>query len=356
MESMRPSGLRYPAVSIREGSAMKVDAGLNASLAKVPDAIRALEARGYDAAITTETSHDPFLPLLLAAEHSERIGLMTSIAVAFARNPATTAMAAHDLNAYSQGRFILGLGSQIKPHITKRFSMPWSKPAARMREFILALRAIWDAWYRQRPLDFRGEFYTHTLMTPMFTPTDTAHGAPRVVLAAVGPLMTETAGEVADGVIAHGFTTRRYMEETTIPALERGLAKAGRERGDFELCYPGFVVTGADEESFAHSRTAVCKQIAFYGSTPAYRPVLETHGWGELQGELNAMSKRGLWDEMGTRITDEMLAEFAIVGEPREIAPRMLERYGSLVDRLALSLPFLPEEEQAQVVASLKSA
>jgi probable F420-dependent oxidoreductase len=335
---------------------MKVDAGLNATLAQVPAAIRALEAKGYDAAITTETSNDPFLPLLLAAEHSERIGLMTSIAVAFARNPATTAIVAHDLNSYSKGRFILGLGSQIKPHITKRFSMPWSKPAARMREFILALRAIWDNWYLGRPLEFRGEFYTHTLMTPMFTPRDTDHGAPRVVLAAVGPLMTETAGEVADGVIAHAFTTRRYMVETTLPAIGRGLAKAGRQRSDFELCYPGFVVSGADEETLARSRTAVCKHIAFYASTPAYRPVLETHGWGELQDELNAMSKRGLWDEMGTRITDGMLAEFAIVGEPKEIAPKMLERYGSLVDRLALSLPFLPEEEQAEVVASIRRA
>jgi probable F420-dependent oxidoreductase len=334
---------------------MKVDAGLNATLAQVPDAIRALEAQGYDAAITTETGHDPFLPLLIAAEHSRRIGLMTSIAVAFARNPATTAMVAHDLNAYSRGRFILGLGSQIKPHITKRFSMPWSKPAARMREFVLALRAIWDNWYHGRPLDFRGEFYTHTLMTPMFTPTDTEHGAPRVVLAAVGPLMTETAGEVADGVIAHAFTTRRYLEETTIPALERGLARAGRPRADFEICYPGFVVTGSDEESFARSRTAICKQIAFYGSTPAYRPVLETHGWGELQSELNAMSKRGLWDEMGTLITEEMLHEFAIVGEPGEISPKMLERFGTLVDRLALNLPFLSEEDRARVAASLRS-
>jgi probable F420-dependent oxidoreductase len=335
---------------------MKVDAGLNATLAEVPDAIRALEDSGYDAAITTETSHDPFLPLLLAAEHSERIGLMTSIAVAFARNPMNTAMLAHDLNAYSRGRFILGLGSQIKPHVTKRFSMPWSSPAARMREYILALRAIWACWCDGRPLEFRGEFYTHTLMTPMFTPTDVEHGAPRVVLAAVGPLMTETAGEVADGVIAHAFTTRRYLEETTLPAVERGLARAGRRRADFEVCYPGFIVTGSDEQAFARSRQAVCKQIAFYGSTPAYRPVLETHGWGELQGELNAMSKRGQWDEMGTLITDEILDEFAIVGEPREIAPKLVERYGSLVDRLALSLPFLSEEEQARVAGELRAA
>ncbi|HVS12423.1 MAG TPA: TIGR03617 family F420-dependent LLM class oxidoreductase [Thermoanaerobaculia bacterium] len=335
---------------------MKVDAGLNATLAAVPDTIRALEARGYDAAITTETGHDPFLPLLLAAEHSERIGLMTSIAVAFARNPMNTAMLAHDLNAYSRGRFILGLGSQIKPHVTKRFSMPWSSPAARMREFVLAVRAIWANWYEAQPLDFRGEFYTHTLMTPMFTPTDVEHGAPKVVLAAVGPLMTETAGEVADGVIAHAFTTRRYLEETTLPAIERGLARAGRGRRDFEVCYPGFIVTGADEEAFARSRRAVCKQIAFYGSTPAYRPVLETHGWGELQGELNAMSKRGQWDEMGALISDEILDEFAVVGEPREIAPRLLERWGSLVDRLALDLPFLSEDERGRVIAELRAA
>jgi probable F420-dependent oxidoreductase len=186
---------------------MKVDAGLMGSLEEVSEKAPELEAQGFDGLVTAEMSSDPFFPLLLAAEHTERIELMTSIAVAFARSPMILANLANDLQAYSKGRFILGIGSQIAPHITKRFSMPWSRPAARMREFILAMRAVWDCWYRGEKLAFRGEFYTHTLMTPMFTPTNNPHGAPPVVLAAVGPRMTEVAGEVADGMLVHGFTT-----------------------------------------------------------------------------------------------------------------------------------------------------
>jgi probable F420-dependent oxidoreductase len=315
---------------------VKVDAGLMGGLAEVPARIRELEEAGFDGAITAETAHDPFFPLLLAAEHSSRIELMTSIAVAFARSPMILANLAHDLNAYSKGRFILGLGSQIQPHITKRFSMPWSHPAARMRELILAMRAIWANWYEGKKLEFRGEFYTHTLMTPMFTPTDTKYGVPKVFLAAVGPLMTEVAGETADGMIAHAFTTEKYLREVTLPALERGLAKAGRKRSEFQLAFPGFVVTGANEKAWADSRRAVTKQIAFYGSTPAYRPVLDMHGWGGLQTELNALSKQGKWDEMGERIDDKILEQFAIVGTPDEIVPKMKARYGDVVDRTTL--------------------
>jgi probable F420-dependent oxidoreductase len=315
---------------------MRVDAGLMGGLAEVPERIRELEAAGYDGAITAETSHDPFFPLLIAAEHSQRIELVTSIAVAFARSPMTLANVAHDLNAFSKGRFILGLGSQIQPHITKRFSMPWSHPAARMREMILAMRAIWANWYEGKKLEFRGEFYTHTLMTPMFAPTDTSYGAPKVFLAAVGPLMTEVAGEVADGVICHSFTTEKYMREVTLPAIERGLAKAGRKRKDFQISFPGFVVAGATEQAWSDSRRSVCKQIAFYGSTPAYRPVLEMHGWGGLQAELNALSKQGQWDKMGELIDDQILEQFAVVGSLDEVIPRFKARFGDVVDRTTL--------------------
>ena len=210
---------------------MKIDGGLAINdLATIPERVRALEAAGYDAAVSAELANDPFLPLVLAAEHSERVKLQTSIAVAFARNPMTLAQTAHDINAFSKGRMVLGLGSQIRPHITKRFSMPWDKPASRMRELILAMRAIWDCWYEGKQLDFRGEFYTHTLMTPMFTPRELRYGAPKVFLAAVGPRMTEVAGEVADGLIAHGFTTDAYLREVTLPAIERGLAAIARSR------------------------------------------------------------------------------------------------------------------------------
>lgn len=338
---------------------MKVDAGIaeqpSGDLSLVPERIRSLEADGYDGALSTETAHNPFLPILLAAEHSERIELMTSIAVAFARSPMTVASMAHDLNAYSQGRFVLGLGSQIKPHITKRFSMPWSSPAARMKEFISALRAIWGCWYDREPLSFRGEHYTHTLMTPMFTPENTEHGAPRVLLAAVGPLMTEVAGEVADGIIVHSFTTKKYFDEVTMPAVERGLAASGRSRDDFEVCYPGFVVSGATEESCAESRRVACKRIAFYGSTPAYRPVLEAHGWGELQTELNILSKQGEWDAMGERITDEILDAFAVIGEGADVAAQLEARWGGAVDRLATPLTFVDGEARRALIRELQA-
>jgi probable F420-dependent oxidoreductase len=329
---------------------MKVDGGLMVTdLHSVPARARQLEAAGYDGAVSAEIANDPFLPLLLAAEHTQRLELMTSIAVAFARNPMLLAQMGHDLNAYSKGRFILGLGSQIKPHIAKRFSMPWSHPAARMREFILAMRAVWDCWYGGKPLQFRGEFYNHTLMTPMFTPTNTQHGAPRVFLAAVGPLMTEVAGEVADGLIAHGFTTERYLREVTLPAVEQGLAKAGRSRASFAISCPVFVVTGADERSWQASRDGVCKQIAFYGSTPAYRGVLELHGWGPLQTELNRLSKLGRWDEMGALIDDRILDAFAVVAEPDQVARKLKERYAGAIDRVLCTFGSANVDERAAI-------
>jgi probable F420-dependent oxidoreductase len=261
----------------------------------------------------------------------------------------------YDLQMYSRGRFILGLGSQIKPHIEKRFSQEWSRPAARMREFVLAMRAIWDTWYKGEKLAFRGEFYRHTLMTPMFTPTNNPYGPPRVVVAAVGPKMTEVAGEVADGVLIHSFTTERYLREVTMPAIERGRATAENASSDFEVCYPIFVVSGNDEREWGAMRSAVAKQLAFYGSTPAYRPVLECHGWGELQTELNTLSKRGEWDEMGERITDEILEEFAVVAEPDKVAGVMKARYGDLVARIQCDFGFAPEGKRGDYLEELRS-
>ena len=336
---------------------MKIDAGLMiGDLASVPERARALEAEGYDGCVTAETSHDPFLPLVLAAEHTERVELMTSIAVAFARNPMLLANIGHDLNQYAKGRFILGLGSQIKPHISKRFSMPWSHPAARMREFIQAMRAIWANWYDGEKLAFKGEFYTHSLMTPMFTPVNTEYGAPRVMLAAVGPKMTEVAGEVADGMIVHAFTTPRYLEDVTLPAIERGLAAGERKRDDFELVCPVFVVTGHDEKAWEQSRTAVTRQVAFYGSTPAYRPVLEAHGWGELQTELNHLSKQGQWEEMGLRIDDDILEQFAVVAAPEDVPRKLQERFTGKLDRILCTFAFATPEARAQALEELRGA
>lgn len=335
---------------------MKVDSGIGSDLSKVPEQARALEELGMSGIMTAETSHDPFFPLLVAAQNTEKVELITSIAVAFARTPMVLANIGHDLNQYSKGRFVLGLGSQIKPHITKRFSMPWSSPAARMREFILAMRAIWANWHTGEQLAFTGKFYTHTLMTPMFTPTDTEYGAPRVLLAAVGPLMTEVAGEVADGIIVHAFTTEKYMREVTLPALERGFAKSGRKREDFEISYPSFVVTGATEEAMNQAAAATRKQIAFYGSTPAYKPVLESIGAGDLQGELNTMSKQGRWDAMGELITDDILKEFAVISEPDGIADAMLNRFGDIVDRTSAAYGGIPSAQQKSIIDKLTAA
>ncbi|NOX52278.1 MAG: TIGR03617 family F420-dependent LLM class oxidoreductase [Gammaproteobacteria bacterium] len=334
---------------------MKVDASIGPQLNKIPDTVRKMEAAGYDGIRTAEMNHDPFFPLLLAAEHSEKLELATSIAVAFARSPMNLANIGHDLNAYSKGRFTLGLGSQIKPHITKRFSMQWGAPAQQMRELVLAMRAIWANWYHGEPLEFVGKYYRHTLMTPAFTPEDKDHGAPRVVLAAVGPRMTQVAGEVADGMIIHPFSTLPYINSVTIPAIEAGLAKAGKSREGFELSYSCFVVTGRTEEEFEVSKKAVKERIAFYGSTPAYKGVLESIGCGDLQGDLNAMSKQGRWKEMGELITDEMLNEFGVMGEPQDIAPQMLERYGSFVDRTSASFSVADDEEHGKIIQALRA-
>jgi probable F420-dependent oxidoreductase len=324
---------------------MRVDGGIGTNLVEVPEQARAAEQAGYDGVWAAETGHDPFLPLALAVESTTSVELGTGIAVAFARNPMSLASVANDLQWYSEGRFILGLGSQIKPHIEKRFSMPWSHPAPRMRELILAMRAIWACWNDGTKLDFRGEFYRHTLMTPFFNPGPNPYGPPRVFLAAVGNGMTEVAGEVADGLLVHGFTTERYLREVTMPAIERGLARSGRTRADFELSYPAFVVTGPDEEATTRARDAVRQQIAFYGSTPAYRGVLEVHGWGDLQPELNTLSKQGKWVEMGKLIDDEILDAFAVVSPPDRAAGRLAARFGGLVDRLSFYAPYQGDQE-----------
>jgi probable F420-dependent oxidoreductase len=258
----------------------------------------------------------------------------------------TLANIGYDLQSYSQGRFVLGLGSQIKAHIEKRFSMPWSHPAARMRELILAMRAIWACWNDDEKLDFRGEFYRHTLMTPFFNPGPNAYGAPRVFLAAVGERMTEVAGEVADGILLHGFTTERYVREVSLPALERGWARAGKQRTDFEVSGPMFVVTGTNEEELERARQGTKQQIAFYGSTPAYRGVLELHGWGDLQGELNRLSKQGDWVTMGDLVTDEILETFAVVAEPEDVPRQLLARYGDVVDRISFYAPYKSDPER----------
>jgi probable F420-dependent oxidoreductase len=316
---------------------VRIDTGIGSDLASVPERTRAVEQAGLDCLWASETANDPFLSLALAAEHSQHLSLGTAITIAFARNPMSLAYTTNQLQEFSEGRLILGLGSQVKAHIERRYSAQWSRPAARMREFVLALRAIWASWNEGVPLDFRGDFYTHTLMTPLFTPRPHRFGPPLVLLAAVGERMTEVAGEVADGVITHGFSSSRYVREVTLPALERGLVVSGRTRADVQVTCPGFVAVVENDRQETKARAAMRKQVAFYGSTPAYRSVLELHGWGDLQPELNALSKRGAWDDMSELIDDGMVDTFTIIARPDALVPELRARYGGVADRITAS-------------------
>lgn len=335
---------------------MKVHGILPATLADAaPLAVRAEEI-GYDGLWATETANDPFLQLLLAAAATRRVQVGTAIAVAFPRSPLHLAQTARDLHDYSGGRFILGLGSQVRAHVERRYSAAYDRPVARMRELVLAIRAIWASWQEGATLDFRGDFFTHTLMTPFFSPPVSSHGTPPIFLAAVGPRMTEVAGEVADGVFVHGLTTQRYLTEVALPAVERGLAASGRGRGEFEVCRPVFLVTGADDAERQRADGWVRDKLAFYASTPTYRPVLELHGWADLQPELAGLAKAGRWTEMAGLIDDEMLDTFAVVGEMSDIPRLVGERYGGLVDRVSFTAPFQQRpQEWAAVIAGLQT-
>lgn len=334
-----------------------IDGTGGADLAVLTAQITTAERIGFDGVWSTEVSRDPFLPLVLAADRSADLQLGTSVAVAFARNPMSMAVVANDLNAMSGGRFVLGLGSQIQAHITRRFSMPWSAPAERMREYLQALQAIWRSWRDGGKLDFRGEHYRHTLMTPMFTPEPHPYGMPRVMLAAVGPKMTAVAAEAADGLLVHGFTTARYLREVTMPVIEAGLTATGRTRGAFTTSYPGLIATGVDDRSFSEALRRVRHQIAFYGATPAYRTVLDLHGWGDLHDELHALSKTGDWASMTGLIDDEILNTFAVVGEPKAVAVEIVQRFSGLVDRFTLYTPFpLDDTARACIVEGIKAA
>jgi len=310
----------------------------------------ASEAAGYAGLWTGETQHDPFLQVLQAAEATERVTLGTSIAIAFGRTPMTMANTAFDLARLSRGRFVLGLGSQVKPHIERRFSMPWSHPAPRMREFVSALRAIWASWQDGERLDFQGDFYTHTLMTPFFSPPAHEWGAPPVYLAGVGQHMTEVAGEVCDGFFFHAFTTPSYLREVTLPALTRGRAAGGFDSLDgFTIAGPAFTCVGRTEEELATAIQGAKEQIAFYASTPAYRGVLEHHGWGDLQPELTRMSKEGKWREMGDLIDDDVVRTFAAVGDVATVARELRERWDRAT-RLSFYMPYRAEADLRQAL------
>ncbi len=334
---------------------MKIDGPFYAQLAGAVDEARRLAEIGYDGVYTLEGSWDPFYPLVLAAEHAPHLDIATGIAVAFPRNPMHLAYQAWDLQRFSNGKFLLGIGSQIKTHIEKRFGVPFSPPAARMRDYILALKAIFDCWQNGAPMDYRGEYYQHTLMTPMFNAGPLEVGPPPVLLGALGPLMTEVAGEVADGLIVHPFNSMPFLTGHALPAVERGLAKSGRERSAFTLQINAIVVTGEDEQAMAAARKSVRDLLGFYASTPAYRPPMDAVGYGDLQPELNRLSKAGQWEELGKQIDDTFLEAFATIGEPGEIAAKLRQRYGEHADRLAIYAPYAaPDAMWADIIAELK--
>ena len=316
---------------------MKIDTGLGPDLTSVERRVRSAEEARLDGLWASETTNDPFLTLALAAEHSETVTLGTAIAIAFARNPMSLAYTTNQLQEFAQGRLVLGLGSQVRAHIERRYGATWLHPVDRMREYVLALRAIWASWNDGVPLDFEGRFYRHTLMTPLFTPRPHHYGPPRVFLAAVGPRMTEMAGEVADGIITHGLSSPAYLREVTLPSLERGLARSGRARSEVEVTCPGFIAVADDERQRDKVRADMRRHVAFYASTPAYRPVLDVHGWGDMQSELYQCSKDGAWKEMGSLIDDEMLDTFTIIGPHETLASEVRRRYGGLVDRITVA-------------------
>jgi probable F420-dependent oxidoreductase len=300
-----------------------------------------LEAAGVDGVFSFENAHDVFFPLVLAAGAAE-VDLMTNVAIAFPRSPVHLAHAAYDLQLLSGGRFRLGLGSQVRAHIVRRYGAEWSHPVARMRETVAAIKAVFDAWERRAPLDFHGEFGSHTLMPPAFDPGPNPYGPPPVLVGALGPKMTEMAASVADGVLMMPFNSARHLAERTVPAIERGLAASGRSAEELTVVAEVIVAMGRTEEEQAAARSGVRGLLAFYGSTPAYRPVLEVEGWEDRQPQLQQMTRRGEWVQMGELVDDEMVDRLAVAGTPQECAAKILERFGDVASRVCAYFPGYP--------------
>jgi probable F420-dependent oxidoreductase len=326
---------------------VKLDAGIGTEgeyLKGMDRIARAAEDFGFAGLWTSETKHDAFLPLAIAANETHQIELGTSVAIAFSRSPMETAQTAWDLQDLSAGRFVLGLGTQVKAHITRRFSMPWDRPAARLREYILALRAIWESFQSEGPLNFEGDFYRHTLMTPFFDPGPIEHPEIPIYIAGVNTRLARLAGEICDGFHVHPFHSPEYVTRTVMPAIAEGSRRSNRDPGQVTLATSAFVITGENEESATGQRESVRAQISFYASTPTYLTVLEAHGWQDVGEELGKLARDKRWNEMPRLVTDEMLGAFAVEAAPDEIGPALKDRYDGLIDRVALYLPFVPGE------------
>ncbi len=335
---------------------MKIDGPFYATMGNAAAEAKRLSALGYDGVYSLEGSWDPFFPLALATEHAPELDIATGIAVAFPRNPSHIAYQAWDLQTFSQGKFSLGIGSQVKAHIEKRFGLEFSPPAARMREYILAVKAFFDCWQHGNRLDFQGKYYRHTLMTQMFNPGPNAYGIPPIMLGALGPKMTEVAGEVADGLIVHPFNSMPFLEQRAMPAVQRGLDRSGRKLDDFTLQINAIIITGETEEQYQAAEQSVKGLLGFYGSTPAYIPPMEAVGLGDLQPRLNALSKEGKWDELGGYINEEFLDAFCTRGKPEDIAGMLKAKYGKYADRLAIYAPYAaPDEMWKKIIRQLKA-
>ena len=331
------------------GQGFLVETGVQSDdLWRVPAAARRIEALGYSSAIAPETNRDPFLPLAIAAEHTTQLGLGTSVAIAFPRAPMVVAQIAWDLQRFSKGRFWLGLGSQVRKHNEERFSVRWTAPVARMREYIQTMRAIWDSWQNGTKPAVVGEHYRYTYMTPFFNPGPIEHPRIPVAISAVNPAMCRLAGEVCDGVRLHNFCTRTYLDQVIIPNLTRGAEKAGRTLADVELSGGGFIATGSDDQAVRKQVESIRRQVSFYGSTPSYFGVLEVHGWGALGEQLNNLSREGKWQEMAAAVPDQVVHAFAIVGRYDEIVPRVRERFRG-VRRIAFPAPAEDPREEGVV-------
>jgi probable F420-dependent oxidoreductase len=318
---------------------MKIDVMLSNSVIDAADRARALSTTGVDGVFSFENAHDLFFPLVAAAPVCS-LDLMTNVAIAFPRSPMHLANASYDLHLLSEGRFRLGLGTQVRAHVENRFGARWDKPVRQMREWVLATRAILESWQHGTKVDFRGEYTTHTLMTPAFNPGPNPHGIPKILVGALGPMMNQMTAEVADGVLVMPFNSERHMQERTWPAIERGLARSGRTRGDFEVTAEVIVGVGRTDEELEAAR-GVRFLLAFYGSTPAYRPVLEVEGWESLQPELNTLSKQGRWNDMTELISDDMVDTLAVHGTPDQVAAEIVRRYGTC-DRICAYFPGYP--------------
>ncbi|MCI0710015.1 MAG: TIGR03617 family F420-dependent LLM class oxidoreductase [Chloroflexi bacterium] len=310
----------------------------------IPNIARELEERGVDAMWTPETAHNPFLPLTLAAYVTEKLEVGTAIAVAFPTSPMKMAYIAWDLAAQSRGRFILGLGTQVKAHIVRRFSSEWGSPGPRLKDYILAMRAIWDAWQNNGQLRYEGEFYKHTLMTPFFQPSPIEHPGIPVYIAGVNSYLCQLAGEICQGFHVHPFHTTGYLRDVIVTNVEEGAQRTGRSRADVNLTCAIFVVTGETEKDIENDVAAVKSQIAFYASTPSYRPVLEHHGMGDLQDKLSIMAREGRWFEMHEAISDDLLDKVAVVATHDDLAHKVKERYEGLLDRVGYYFPYIPGE------------